>query len=207
MTRVSADRAAGSATGPQLSLLSSCRRTPRTVRLTWRVMKKTTIWKMRALLSRQLSPVAGSESLSPWMRATMTSDPLAQGTGLIESLRSIGKGEVGRLGRRPILFAEPAGLVHDATPSCSLAASVLLQRPSTRTEASPKEDVFSCLIYLLKFGKCMCSRAARAWDKELTRNEVRRCQVLAIVVVMCFVSASGLGGGGDGRGAGHPDSV
>uniref|UniRef100_A0A7N5JAH6 Clusterin associated protein 1 n=1 Tax=Ailuropoda melanoleuca TaxID=9646 RepID=A0A7N5JAH6_AILME len=132
-------------------------RTPRTVRLTWRVMKKTTIWKMRALLSRQLSPVAGSESLSPWMRATMTSDPLAQGTGVIESLRSIGKGEVGRLGRRPILFAKPAGLVHEAPPSCSLAASVLLQRPSTRTEASPKEDVFFCLIYLLKFGKPMCS--------------------------------------------------
>jgi hypothetical protein len=55
------------------------------------MMKKTTIWKMKVLLSHQLSPVEGSGNLSPWMRVTMTSDPLAKGPRQIKSLIFVGK--------------------------------------------------------------------------------------------------------------------
>uniref|UniRef100_A0A8C3W1E5 Clusterin associated protein 1 n=1 Tax=Catagonus wagneri TaxID=51154 RepID=A0A8C3W1E5_9CETA len=69
-------------------------KTQRTVRLTWRMRRTTTIWKMRALLSHQPSPVAESRNLSPWMRATMTSDLLAKRHGQIKTLRFVGKGQV-----------------------------------------------------------------------------------------------------------------
>nr|XP_058893357.1 clusterin-associated protein 1 isoform X3 [Kogia breviceps] len=69
-------------------------KTQRTVRLTWRMMKTTTIWRTRALLSHQLSPVKESGNLSPWMRVTMTSDLLAKGPRQIKTLRFVGYGEI-----------------------------------------------------------------------------------------------------------------
>lgn len=85
---------------PQLYLLFFYyRKTQRTVKLTWKTMKKTTmIWKMRAFLSHQLSPVEGSENLSPWMRVTMISDLLGTGARQIKTLRFVGKQELRRLG-------------------------------------------------------------------------------------------------------------
>ncbi|XP_076433613.1 clusterin-associated protein 1 isoform X6 [Peromyscus maniculatus bairdii] len=75
-------------------------KTQRTVKSTWRTTKKTTtIWRMRALLSRQPSPVEGSGNPSPWMRVTMTSDLLAKGPRQIKSLRFIGKQGISRLER------------------------------------------------------------------------------------------------------------
>ncbi|NP_001405948.1 clusterin-associated protein 1 isoform 3 [Mus musculus] len=74
-------------------------KTRRTVKLTWKMMKKMmTIWKMKALLSHQLSPVEGSVNRSPWMKVTMTSD-LAKGPRQIKSLRCIGTQGLGRLER------------------------------------------------------------------------------------------------------------
>ena len=58
------------------------------------MMKTTTIWRTRALLSHQLSPVKESGNLSPWMRVTMTSDLLAKGPRQIKTLRFVGKGEI-----------------------------------------------------------------------------------------------------------------
>ncbi|XP_054445478.1 clusterin-associated protein 1 isoform X4 [Pteronotus mesoamericanus] len=55
-------------------------KTQRTVRLTWKMMKKMMIWKTRALLSLQLNPVEGSGNLSPWKRVTMTSDLFTKGS-------------------------------------------------------------------------------------------------------------------------------
>ncbi|XP_077880647.1 clusterin-associated protein 1 isoform X7 [Ictidomys tridecemlineatus] len=70
-------------------------KTRRTVKLTWKMMKKMTmIWKTRALLSHQQSPIEGFGNLSPWMRVTMTSDPLAKGPRQIKNLRFVGKWEI-----------------------------------------------------------------------------------------------------------------
>ncbi|XP_057630644.1 clusterin-associated protein 1 isoform X5 [Chionomys nivalis] len=75
-------------------------KTRRTVRLTWKMTRRmTTIWKMKASLSRQLSPGDGSASLSPWTTVTMTSDLIARGPRQTQSLRAIGKQGISRLER------------------------------------------------------------------------------------------------------------
>ncbi|XP_040604103.1 clusterin-associated protein 1 isoform X2 [Mesocricetus auratus] len=93
--------------GPANASWAQCRvetqmktKTQRTVKLTWKMMKKMMmIWKMRALLSHQLSPVEGSGNLSPWMKVTMISDLLAKGHRQIKSLRFLGKQGINRLER------------------------------------------------------------------------------------------------------------
>lgn len=66
-------------------------RTRRRVKSTWKMMMRMMIWKMRAFLSHQPSPIEGSGNLNPWMRVTMTSDPLAKGPWQIKTLRLVGK--------------------------------------------------------------------------------------------------------------------
>ncbi|XP_069426735.1 clusterin-associated protein 1 isoform X2 [Ovis canadensis] len=54
-------------------------KTWRTVRLTWRMTKRTTTWRTRAWRSQQPSPVEEAGNPSPWRRVTVTSDHRAKG--------------------------------------------------------------------------------------------------------------------------------
>ncbi|XP_060261938.1 clusterin-associated protein 1 isoform X7 [Ovis aries] len=54
-------------------------KTWRTVRLTWRMTKRTTTWRTRAWRSQQPSPVEEAGNPSPWRRVTVTSDRRAKG--------------------------------------------------------------------------------------------------------------------------------
>ena len=44
--------------------------------------------------SYKLNPIEGSGNLSPWMRATVTSDPPAKGPRQIKTLKFVGKSEI-----------------------------------------------------------------------------------------------------------------
>ncbi|XP_058536666.1 clusterin-associated protein 1 isoform X6 [Ochotona princeps] len=121
--------------------------TRRTVRLTWKMMKKMMmIWRMRALLCHRLSPAEGSESLSPWMKVTMTSDPLAKH---ITNFRLVGKWKMGRLGTGRV-FCSPYHLdlsLNAVTCFCIFASHMWV--PQSLNKNCPKPQALLLPLYLL----------------------------------------------------------